>query len=269
MKTLKLATIITAIALAATSCSSSIDSTRVLSGGLKALQAASVTDEQIQAYVHQYIEALDAQSPVLPESDAYVKRLRKLTSGLTNVDGVPLNFKVYKTNDVNAFACADGSVRVYTGLMDLMDDNEVLGVIGHEIGHVALKHTKKQMKHALMTSAALDAVAATGQVAAALTDSQLGALGEAISIAQFSQKQESQADDYGYEFIKAAGKNPWAMAMAFEKLQSLSGGSTAGNAATGSSTSILATHPSTEARISKMSQRATADGFKRPASSKK
>ena len=271
MKSLRLTIFLVAAAMAAVSCGAGFDSSRALVGGVKALQAASVTDAQIQAYVHQYIEALDAQSPVLPESDAYVKRLRKLTAGLTDVDGVPLNFKVYKTNDVNAFACADGSVRVYTGLMDLMDDNEVLGVIGHEIGHVALKHTKKQMKHALMTSAALDAVASTGQVAAALTDSQLGALGEAISGAQFSQKQESQADDFGYEFIKAAGKNPWAMAMAFEKLQSISGGSTAGNAASGRSSgaSILSSHPSTASRIANMSKRATADGFKRPASSKK
>ena len=270
MKTLKTLILIAATAFSAISCANGIDSTRALSGGLKALQAASISDAQIQDYVHQYIQALDAQSPVLPETDPYVKRLRNLTAGLTSVDGIPLNFKVYKTNDVNAFACADGSVRVYTGLLDLMDDNEALGVIGHEIGHVALKHSKKQFKHALMTSALLDAVASTGGVAAALTDSQLGALGEAISSAQFSQKQESQADDYGYEFIKAAGKNPWAMAMAFEKLQSLSGGSTAGNAASGSSSaSILSTHPSTEARISKMSQRATSEGFKRPASTKK
>ncbi len=270
MKTLKNLFLIAAVSLAAMSCSSTFDSSRALVGGVKALQAASISDADIQAYVAQYVKALDAQSPVLPDSDPYVIRLKKLTAGLTSVDGIPLNFKVYKTNDVNAFACADGSVRVYTGLMDLMDDNEVLGVIGHEIGHVALKHSKKQFKHALMTSALMDAVASTGNVAAALTDSQLGALGEAISGAQFSQKQESQADDYGYNFIKAAGKNPWAMAMAFEKLQSLSGGSTAGNAASGGSgASLLASHPSTESRIANMSKRAAADGFKRPAKSSK
>ena len=270
MKSFRITIVLMASAILATSCGAGFDSSRALVGGVKALQAASITDAQIQSYVGQYVQSLDAQSKVLTDSDPYVVRLKKLTSGLTSVDGIPLNFKVYKTNDVNAFACADGSVRVYTGLMDLMDDNEVLGVIGHEIGHVALKHSKKQFKHALMTSALLDAVASTGNVAAALTDSQLGALGEAISSAQFSQKQESQADDYGYDFIKGAGKNPWAMAMAFEKLQSLSGGSTAGNAASGSSsaTSILSTHPSTESRIANMSKKATADGFKRPASSK-
>ncbi len=45
--------------------------------------------------------------------------------------------------------------------------------------------------------------------------------------ASFSRKQETAADDYGYDFLKSAGKNPWAMAMAFEELQRLSSGETA------------------------------------------
>ena len=121
------------------SCSETFNATRALQGGMMAAQALSLSDEQVQAYVHQYITQLDAQSKVLPESNAYTKRLRNLTKGLVDVEGVPLNFKVYQENQVNAFACADGSVRVYTGIMDVMTDNELLGVIGHEIGHVALK----------------------------------------------------------------------------------------------------------------------------------
>lgn len=245
-----------------TSCSEQFNAVRALQGGMYALQAASLTDEQVQAYVHQYITQLDAKSTVLSESNAYTKRLRNLTSGLTAVDGIPLNFKVYQEDQVNAFACADGSVRVYTGIMDVMSDNELLGVIGHEIGHVALKHTKKEMRTAMLTSAALEGLASTGDVAAALTDSQLGAIGNAVLNAQYSKKQESQADDYGYEFLKAAGKNPWAMSMAFEKLQAVSGGS---GAQASSVAKLFSSHPDTETRIQRMSQRATQEGYKRPA----
>ena len=198
------------------SCSETFDAARLLQGGMIAAQAMSLSDEQVQAYVHQYITQLDAQSKVLPETNAYTKRLRALTKGLTAVDGVPLNFKVYQENQVNAFACADGSVRVYTGIMDVMTDNELLGVIGHEIGHVAMKHTKKEMRNSLLTSAALEGIASTSQTAATLTDSQLGAIGNAVLNARYSRKQETEADDYGYEFLKAVGKNPWGMAMSFE-----------------------------------------------------
>ena len=251
------------------SCGEYFNPAYLLSSGAKIAQAASLTDEQMQAYVAQYIAQLDAQSPVLPESDAYVKRVRNLTKGITEVDGVPLNFKVYKTNDINAFACADGSVRIYTGLLDRMTDDEVLGVVGHEIGHVALKHTLKQYKAALRNSAIRDAVVSTGGTVAVLTASQLGDLGEALMSAKFSRKQESQADDYGYDFLVAHKRNPWAMAMAFEKLLTMSsGGASAGTQAASSSSTvseIFSDHPATETRIAKMSQRATADGYKRPA----
>ena len=239
------------------SCSETFNAGRLLQGGMIAATAMSLSDEQVQAYVHQYITQLDAQSKVLPETNAYTKRLRNLTKGLTAVDGVPLNFKVYQEDQVNAFACADGSVRVYTGIMDVMSDNELLGVIGHEIGHVAMKHTKKEMRNSLLTSAALEGIAST-----TLTDSQLGAIGNAILNARYSRKQESEADDYGYAFLKSVGKNPWGMAMSFEKLQKVAGGS---GAQASAAQKLFSSHPDTQTRIQRMAERATAEGYKRPA----
>lgn len=245
--------------LLATSCGSELSTYRALSGGLTALQAVTLTDAQVQSYVHQYIAQLDAQSKVLPESNTYTKRLRSITKGITQVEGVPLNFKVYQTKDVNAFACADGSVRVYTGLMDLMSDDEILGVIGHEIGHVAMKHSKKQMKQAMLTSAAFDGIAATGEKAAALTDSQLGAIGAAVVSAQYSKKQESEADDYGYAFLKAVGKSPLALARGFEKLQSMEGSSSTSSLVK----NLFSSHPDTATRIKRIRERAAAEGIRK------
>ncbi len=253
-----IATVLLSVMLFATSCSEQFNADRALVGGVRALQALTITDAQVQSYVHQYIAQLDAQSTVLPASNPYTKRLEKLTKGLNQVDGIPLNFKVYKTNDVNAFACADGSVRVYTGLMDLMSDDEVLGVIGHEIGHVALKHSKKEMRTALLTQAALDGVASAGGLAQVLTDSQLGAIGQAVLNAQYSKTQESAADDYGYEFLKACGKNPLTLAKSFEKLQSLEGNSSTSNMVK----QLFSSHPDTATRISRIRKRAAEEGYK-------
>ena len=249
-------------ALMLVSCSETFNAGRLLQGGMIAATAMSLSDEQVQAYVHQYITQLDAQSRVLPETNAYTKRLRNLTKGLTAVDGVPLNFKVYQEDQVNAFACADGSVRVYTGIMDVMTDNELLGVIGHEIGHVALKHTKKEMRTSMLTSAALEGLASASNTMATLTDSQLGAIGNAVLNAQYSKKQESQADDYGYEFLKHSGRNPWGMAMSFEKLKKVSGGS--GSQAS-SVQKLFSSHPDTDPRIPRMTERAVAEDYPRPA----
>lgn len=84
---------------------------------------------------------------------------------------------------------------------------------------MAHKDSKNGFRTALLTSALKDGISSQGGKAAALTDSQLGDLGEALVNATYSQKQERAADDYGYEFLKKAGKNPWAMALSFRKLK--------------------------------------------------
>ena len=236
-----------------------IDSTRIASAGMKTLQAATLSDAQIQAYVGEYIKELDGQSRIATGNNAYATRLARLTAPIADPG---LNFKVYLTEDVNAFAVADGSIRVYSGLMDIMTDEELLGVIGHEIGHIKNKDTKDAFRTALLTSALRDGIGATGTVAATLTDSQLGDLAEALSSSQYSQKQEYEADSYGYEFLKSHGVNPWAMALSFEKLQQMQG---SGGQTSGAVQQLFSTHPELAARTKRMAERAANDGFTRPA----
>ena len=256
---------ITAIAIAAlalmmpATANAQFNLSKAINAGAKAAKAITLTDKQMADYVKEYIDWMDKNNPVLPDDDPYTIRLNKLTEGLTEVDGLPLNFKVYNVVDVNAFACADGSVRVFAALMDIMTDDELRGVIGHEIGHVAHHDSKKAFKTALLTSALKDGVASTHGVAAALTDSPLGDLGEALVNARYSRKQENEADEYGYEFLKKNGKNPWAMALAFKKLQSLEGEHQGSRM-----NQLFASHPDTEARIAAMKKKAIKEGIPMP-----
>lgn len=232
---------------------------KLLSGASKAAQALTLSDNDIKAYVHEYVLYSDSINTVAPANSEYTVRLLKLTDGLTDIDGTPLNFKVYMTKEVNAFACADGSVRVYSGLMDIMNDDEVLGVIGHEVGHVAHKDTKNAMRQSLLNSALFDGIGSTGNLAASLTDSQLGTIGQALLSSKYSRKQETNADEYGYDFLKKSGKNPWSMAMAFSKLQSLESGGSAGMLA-----NMFSSHPQTKDRISNIIKKCKKDKIAPP-----
>ncbi len=232
---------------------------RILSGAFKATQALTLTDAQMAAYVKESVDMMDQQNQVLPESSEYTKRLRRLTKGITDADGIPLNFKVYKTTDVNAFACPDGSVRVFSALMDIMDDNELMGIIGHEIGHVVKRHSKNAFKNELLGGALKDVVASAGGKMAALTESQLLALGSSLVNARYSQKQEVEADNCGYDFLVANGRNPWGMVMSFEKLQGMEGGNTQSYIQ-----KMFSSHPDTQKRINYMTKRCRKDGYSRP-----
>ena len=114
-----------------------------------------------------------------PDSE-YGKRLERLTGNIKEVDGMKVNFGVYEVVDVNAFACGDGSVRICAGLMDVMTDEEVMAVIGHEIGHVIHTDSKDAMKNAYFRSAVKNAAGAASSQVAKLTDSELGAMAEAL-----------------------------------------------------------------------------------------
>lgn len=247
------------VAVGVSTASAQFNLKKAISGATKAAQALTLTDAQMAAYVKESVDWMDKHNPVLPEDNPYTIRLRKLTEGITDADGIPLNFKVYHVIDVNAFACPDGSVRVFSSLMDIMTDDELLGVIGHEIGHVLKHHSKNAFKQQLLTGALKDAVASTGGVAAALTDSQLGALGESLINARYSRKQESEADDCGYDFLVSKGKNPWGIVMSFEKLASMEGEGKAG-----AMEKMFSSHPDTQARIKAMTKRCEKDGYKRP-----
>ena len=137
---------------------------------------------------------------------------------------MPLNFKVYLVTDINAFASGDGSVRVFSSLMDIMDDDELMGVIGHEIGHVANTDVKDAMKQAYMTAGLIDAAGAVSNTASKLSDTQLNKLTQAFLSAQFSQKQESAADEYGIKKCAELGFDPYGLANGLQKLADLSGG---------------------------------------------
>lgn len=225
----------------------------------KTAQALTLSDAQMAAYVKQSVDWMDNNNPVLPEDNEYTKRLRRLTANVKDADGIPLNFKVYDVSDINAFACPDGSVRVFSSLMDIMNDDELMGVIGHEIGHVIKRHSKNAMKHELLTGALKDAVGAASDKVATLTESQLGAISQSLINAKYSQKQENEADVCGYDFLVANGLNPWGMAMAFEKLSSSESGSLSSPIQ-----KMFSSHPDTQKRIKKMSEKAKKDGYVKP-----
>ena len=241
------------IAATLTGCQN-MDSNGLLSSGAEAFQAYSLSDEQVKALSDKACQEMDAKATIAPASSEYSKRLSKIAAALgDNINGQPVNYKVYQTKDVNAFAMANGCIRVYSGLMDLMNDNEVEAVIGHEMGHVALGHVKKGMQVALGTNAVRAAAASAGGIVGSLSQSQLGDLGEKLVNSQFSQRQESEADDYSYDLLRKRGINPAGLATSFEKLAKLEAGR---------QSSMFDDHPASEARAQHIRDRMNADGIK-------
>ncbi|MGG4610062.1 metalloprotease LoiP [Providencia sp. Me31A] len=227
-----------------------LDQGMLTNSGMQLLQAATLSDSDVKQLSDQSCKEMDAQNKIAPASSKYSKRLDKIAKALGNeVGGTPVNYKVYLTSDVNAWAMANGCVRVYSGLMDVMNDNEVEGVLGHEMGHVALGHTRKAMQVAYTAVAARTAAASAGGLAEQLSTSQLAALGEKLVNSQFSQHQESEADNFSYDLLKKRGVKTDGLVTAFEKLAKMGG----------QETSMFDSHPPSSERAQNIRDRIAAD----------
>ena len=222
----------------------SINTKKLVNAASDVAKAVTLSDEDVAAMAREYIQWMDTHNEIAGPETAMGQRLANLTKDI-KVEGLDLNFKVYNVIDVNAFACGDGSVRVCGGLMKIMDDNEVLAVIGHEIGHVLHTDSKDAMKQAYLTSASNNTVAK-------LTDSQLGSLAETLASAQYSQKQENAADDYGFEFSIANGIDPYSMYNSLNKLLELSVEAPKSS----KFRQLFSSHPETQKRVKRMKEKA-------------
>ncbi|MFE1572304.1 M48 family metallopeptidase [Comamonas odontotermitis] len=220
----------------------------MIDSGSTAMKAMTLSDSDVVALSNESCEAMDAQNKIAPANSKYTQRLNKVIANMPkDIDGKKAVYKVYLTSDVNAWAMANGCIRVYSGLMDLMNDDELRGVIGHEIGHVALGHSKKRMQTAYATSAARQIAANSGNSAlSSLSRSQAGELGEKFIHAQFSQSNESEADNYSFDLLTKQKMERKGLVTAFQKLAKLGGGG--GN-------SLMSSHPPSEERAKAMQAR--------------
>lgn len=233
--------------------SKKINVDKAVKAGTDAAKAITLSDADIKAICEEYMVWMDANNPLCDANSEYGKRLNKMVGHIKEVDGMAVNFGVYEVIDVNAFACGDGSIRVCAGLMDVMTDDEVMAVIGHEIGHIVNTDVKDAMKSAYLRSAVANAAGAVSETASKMTDSELGALAEAFAGAQFSQKQENAADDYAFDFSIKNNIDPYAMSNALNRLVELfnTGGDT-----TSKIEKMFSTHPDSEKRAKRMKEKA-------------
>lgn len=207
--------------------------------GAGVLRATTLDESQVRQTAAMAARELDSKSRVAQADSQQAARLARITRGLQGYDGLNLNFKIYLSKEVNAFAMADGTVRVYSGLLETMPDDQVLAVVAHEIAHVGLKHSYKQMREAILTDTAFKAVISMGGTVGELTSSQLGDLAQLAVNARFSQSDELEADTWAVALLKNLDRDPYAMQRAIVTLRDKFG----------SGGGFLSTHPANDKRI--------------------
>jgi predicted Zn-dependent protease len=220
--------------------------------------AASISAAEARQGAEAHPQFLQEFGGAMTGSQAsYVEQVGKniaVQSGLAN-SGSAFTVTLLNSSVDNAFAIPGGYVYVTRQLVSLMNNEaELAGVLGHEVGHVAARHAAGRQKAATRNSI----LGAIGSIlsGAILGDSSLGQLGQQVFssapqllTAQYSRKQETEADTLGIRYLGSAGYDPRAMATV---LQSLAAQNALDAALQGRNASVpqwASTHPDPASRV--------------------
>ena len=239
----------------------SLDPTAVANAANSLASAITISNNEIIALCHEHMKEKDTVNVILPDDNPYSIRLASVMSRFKNKGKLKmqLNYAVYDNkNVVNAFASGDGSVRVYSGLMDMMDDDELFAVIGHELGHLVNNDVRDAYRTAYLVVAARYGIASFSNKANSLSMGFLGDLGDELANNAYSRHQENKADEAAYNYCITNDVDPYAMYHALEKLDSV------GNKQTGKTSgfaNMFSSHPDTVKRMKHIKQLAEKDGY--------
>ena len=226
--------------LFATGCDNT-DMLTAIDGGKDAVKAITLSDKDVLAISSKSTDFLDKKNRLAPPDNKYSIRLNRIINQKFQDGDVAFNYGVYMSPEVNAFAMADGSIRIYGGLMDMLTDGELRFVIGHEMGHVMKRHIREKIRLAYAASAVRKGVASQNNAAGEIARSVFGGFAESLINAQFSQLEEKEADDYGLLFLKKKFFEPRDAVSALKKLAGL-----------GKGHSFLSSHPDPDKRAERL-----------------
>jgi predicted Zn-dependent protease len=125
-------------------------------------------------------------------------------------------FQIVKDKELNAFAIPGGYIYVHSALMDAAGDDELAAVLGHEVGHLAARHSVKQLQAVMGYQLLMSIV-----VGASGKQNILQATDIIFSLVNlgYSRQDEYLADKLGVKYTKRAGFNPYGAVTFFRKLQ--------------------------------------------------
>ncbi len=213
-------------------------------------QFAVVPDEALAQIADQAWSDVKGQSAPSPDA-AQQARLERVGRKIVAASGrgdLDWEFVVFDGPQINAFVLLNGKVGAYAGLMNFVqDDDELAGVLGHEVGHILARHSAERVSQELAVQVGVGVVTAVlsngeygqyaGEIAGALG---MGALYGVIL--PYSRQHELEADSVGVGLAQQAGMDPAGAVRFFERMAAQGAGQA-------QPPEVLSTHPADGPRL--------------------
>lgn len=191
-----------------------------LAGAVAQTGCAVSTTEEVELG-SSYAAEIARQLPLVddPAITRYLTRLGDSIARLVDERGLRWEFHLVNSKDINAFAVPGGFIYINRGLVERAEKmSQLAGVLGHEIGHVTLRHSVKQMQKARGTNVGVTIVCALLRACGSGAEQVLINAGAGLVFARFSRDAEREADREGVKYVVRAGIDPGGIPEMFEIL---------------------------------------------------
>ena len=192
-----------------------------------------------------------------PGLQRYVDGVGQGLSKVSHRPALDYRFTVVNANYDNAFALPGGKICITRGLLSRMTtEDQMAGVIGHEVGHVAARHGAQQYTSQMLIGGllGLGAIALESQdVKGAPLIMATAGIGSQLVLLRYSRDHERQGDELGMEYMARAGYNPKGFVESMEILKG------AHDKEPSKLEAMFQSHPLTSERIETARRRAAAN----------
>jgi len=170
-----------------------------------------------------YAQQINKELPLIQDAELnrYINVLGDSIARIADSRNLDWQFFIVDSKDVNAFAVPGGFIYINRGLIERAQNlSQVAGVLGHEVGHVTMRHSVRQMQKAQGANVGLTAVCVLTNICNnELSNAAIG-LGANAAFANFSRQDEDEADAEGVTYMVRAGIDPTGIPEMFQILLS-------------------------------------------------
>jgi predicted Zn-dependent protease len=168
-----------------------------------------------------YAQQINRELPIVQDAELnrYINVLGDSIARIADSRNLDWQFFIVDSKDVNAFAVPGGYIYLNRGLIERATNlAQVAGVLGHEVGHVTMRHSVRQMQKAQGANVGITAVCVLTSICNSDASQAAINIGATAAFASFSRQDEDEADAEGVKYMVRSGIDPTGIPEMFQIL---------------------------------------------------
>ena len=169
------------------------------------MRATLINDEDLKKIADEDIQEMDDNQTIAKDIDQYYLDLQEVMKKIDVPDDIKLDVKVYMNPYLYIFTRSNGAIRVNSGIIEALSDDQLLFLMAHEIAHIKNKDYKSSYRKAHAMFALEKAINMSGEVIASTSNGLLESVTSSMRKSRFQKDEEFLADEYAISILKKYG----------------------------------------------------------------